>query len=943
MKHLFSFLAAALVASAAWAQTTITLTVDMANEMVSANGVHVAGNFQGWDPGATLMTDNGDGTWSHTFTSDTAGAFQYKFINGNAWGAAEGVPGVCAYTSDGNRQIEVDGMASEVSQTVCYGSCLACGDESTLIRFRIDMRNEVVSPFGVHVAGDFQGWQTDVSELTDPDGDLIYESLEVLSSDITSIVYKFINGDDWTDPNESLIGFECADVNGNRTLTIDGQSEIILSASGSGDAYCFNQCSSCILPVSVTFTVDMSVVSSVSEQGVHIAGTFQGWDPESTMLTDNGDGTWSTTLEVSPGAHEFKFINGSGWNGGEESMGSTSCGVGDNRGDEFDENNNTYTACFNICPGESCLPDPDPANLTFQVDASELDLADTAIFVFGAFTGWQGGAIEMTDLGNGIWETTQLVSGSQNVDYKYCIGPPVGDGTDNDESGSYVLAGDTTTFELQGCGVENGLGGYNRRFVRSDMDEVIPLHCYNSCGACLGDAGCMDANACNYDESAMVDDGSCLVIGESCDDMDATTINDMVSDTCECVGEPVVEGCMDEGACNYDMAANMEDGSCLYTNDTCDDMDDMTINDMISDMCECVGEPVVEGCMDEDACNYDMAANMEDGSCLYTNDTCDDMDDMTINDMISDMCECVGEPVVEGCMDEDACNYGTVANIDDGSCLYDDVLGVCGGDCFADVDEDGVCDQSIVLGCLNEDACNYDMDANTDDGSCLVIGESCDDMDGMTINDMVTDSCTCVGELIMLGCMDSLACNFDMDANTDDESCTYPGEACDDMDDMTINDMVNDSCACVGELIMLGCMDSLACNFDMDANTADGSCLFTGSECDDMDVNTINDMINDSCVCAGTDSTTFVLEFERMEFGMFPNPTTGEVTFRVDGVRGGVTLQVMDGAGRVVWSEQNLALRDNTVFDLSRLRAGTYNVMLSDERGVSVKRLVIQR
>ena len=457
------------------------------------------------------------------------------------------------------------------------------------------------------------------------------------------------------------------------------------------------------------------------------------------------------------------------------------------------------------------------------------------MYVFGAFTGWQGGALEMTDNGDGIWQITQLVSGSANVDYKYSIGAPTDQG--NDESGSYVLAGDTTTFELQGCGVENGFGGYNRRFVRSDMDEVIPLHCYNSCGACLGDAGCMDANACNYDESAMVDDGSCLVIGESCDDMDATTINDMVSDTCECVGEPVVEGCTDSLACNYNVEANTDDESCTYPGEACDDMDDMTINDMISDMCECVGEPVVEGCMDEDACNYD-----------------------------------------------------TVANIDDGSCLYDDVLGVCGGDCFADVDEDGICDQSVVLGCTDSLACNFDMDANTDDGSCLVIGESCDDMD-----------------------------------------------------DMTLNDMVNDSCACVGELIMLGCMDSLACNFDMDANTADGSCLFTGSVCDDMNVNTINDMINDSCVCAGTDSTTFVLEFERLEFGMFPNPTTGEVTFRVDGVRGGLTLQVMDGAGRVVWSEQNLALRDNTVFDLSRLRAGTYNVMLSDERGVSVKRLVIQR
>ena len=366
-------------------------------------------------------------------------------------------------------------------------------------------------------------------------------------------------------------------------MVIDSEN-ITLTANASGDAYCFNQCSSCVLPLQVTFTVDMSVVSSVSEQGVHIAGTFQGWDAESTMLTDNGDGTWSTTLEVAPGAHEFKFINGAGWNGGEENMNGTSCNAGGNRGAEFDAENNTYEACFNICPGESCLPDPDPANLTFQVDASEVELAGESMYVFGAFTGWQGGAIEMTDNGDGTWQTTQLVSGSVNVDYKYSIGVPTNDG--NDESGSYVLAGDSTTFEAQGCGVGNGFGGYNRRFVRSGMDEVIPLHCYNSCGACLGDAGCTDDAACNYDETAMTDDGSCTYPGDACDDMDDMTINDMLDEDCMCMGDMVVMGCTDSLACNYDIA-NMDDGSCLVIGDMCDDMDDMTINDMVNDSCVC--------------------------------------------------------------------------------------------------------------------------------------------------------------------------------------------------------------------------------------------------------------------------------------------------------------------------------------------------------------------
>ena len=229
------------------------------------------------------------------------------------------------------------------------------------------------------------------------------------------------------------------------------------------------------------------------------------------------------------------------------------------------------------------------------------------------------------------------------------------------------------------------------------------------------------------------------------------------------------------------------------------------------------------------------------------------------------------------------------ANQDDGSCEELDALGECGGDCL-EADSTGTCIEFIMEGCTNELACNYDEMANTDDGSCLVIGEACDDMDDMTFDDIVNDSCECVGTLIVLGCLDSTACNYDMDANTDSEMCEFPGD-----------------------------------------------------ECDDDDVNTINDTLGVDCICVGVDTTTFVFEFERLEFGMFPNPTTGEVTLRVDGFHTGVTMQVMDGAGRVVWSEQNLALQGNTVFDLSRLSAGTYNVMLSDERGISVKRLAIQK
>lgn len=51
-----------------------------------------------------------------------------------------------------------------------------------------------------------------------------------------------------------------------------------------------------------------------------------------------------------------------------------------------------------------------------------------------------------------------------------------------------------------------------------------------------------------------------------------------------------------------------------------------------------------------------------------------------------------------------------------------------------------------ALGCTNLAACNYEPLAEEDNGSCLVVGDSCDDGDDSTLNDMVTAYCLCAGE-----------------------------------------------------------------------------------------------------------------------------------------------------------------------------------------------------
>ena len=144
------------------------------------------------------------------------------------------------------------------------------------------------------------------------------------------------------------------------------------------------------------------------------------------------------------------------------------------------------------------------------------------------------------------------------------------------------------------------------------------------------------------------------------------------------------------------------------------------------------------------------------------------------------------EPLVvlhEGCTAEDACNYNPNATTDDGSCVFDDGIYGCDGECISDVDDDGICDQNEVGGCTDMGACNFDEFATDDDGSCEY--ETC------------------------AGCTDEEACNYDDSATIENNSCYFPGESCDDMEDITQDDVIQSDCSCQG----YSCYDEEACNY----------------------------------------------------------------------------------------------------------------------------------
>jgi uncharacterized protein (TIGR02145 family) len=79
------------------------------------------------------------------------------------------------------------------------------------------------------------------------------------------------------------------------------------------------------------------------------------------------------------------------------------------------------------------------------------------------------------------------------------------------------------------------------------------------------------------------------------------------------------------------------------------------------------------------------------------------------------------------------------------------------------------------------------------------------------------------------GCLDSSAFNFNPIANIEGE--------------------------CIAKIY--GCTNSSACNFNSAVNIENGSCVFSGQICDDANESTVTDMINNQCICNGVESVLY--------------------------------------------------------------------------------------
>ena len=295
----------------------------------------------------------------------------------------------------------------------------------------------------------------------------------------------------------------------------------------------------------------------------------------------------------------------------------------------------------------------------------------------------------------------------------------------------------------------------------------------------------------------------------------------------------------------------------------------------------------IPGCMNPLACNYNLLATVDDGSCILPGSPCNDNNPNTINDSIGPNCNCVGVLIVPGCTDPLACNYNPLANQNNGTCIYP--------------------------------------------------GASCDDGNPNTTNDSIGANCNCVGNLMVPGCMNPAACNYNPLATIDDGSCLFPGSLCNDNNPNTMNDTYNSTCDCIGMQIVPGCMDPTACNYNPLANVDDSSCLFPGDACDDGDATTINDVYSATCECSGV--TNGLNELTNIA-SVYPNPTSDLVTIEFTGLIEGAVLQLSDVQGRILLTKKVLSNKET--ISVGQFETGTYFISIKGTKQAIVKQIIIE-
>jgi hypothetical protein len=359
------------------------------------------------------------------------------------------------------------------------------------------MANVTVSSQGVFLAGSFNSFSTTQNPMTNV-GNNIYATTITLPSN-TQVIYKFVNGS-----NFELVTADCGILGSqtvyDRVLQVPPQNTTL-------PAPCFDLCFPCTPNFtfsSITFRVDMSN-TTVSPNGVFIAGNFNNWNTTLNPMTNIGNNIFEVTISVPSGSDVYyKFLNGPNY----EIINGT-CPVSDGMGNfnrvltaPVSGNLIVSTVCFETCT--TCVGS-NLCNLTISVDMGLQSIDASGIFVVGSFNGFTNGVDALINTSGTIWEKTISIVQGTNISYRFANG---------------------NNWEIvpSNCGTIGNNGSYNRTFsVPNSSSSSVNTVCFQECGNCN-----ISNITFNVDMSNVVVDPSGVFIAGSFNGF-STTQNQLVS------------------------------------------------------------------------------------------------------------------------------------------------------------------------------------------------------------------------------------------------------------------------------------------------------------------------------------------------------------------------------------------------------------------------------
>ena len=361
------------------------------------------------------------------------------------------------------------------------------------VTFQVDMNYVTASYTNVYVSGTVNNWSGNSNQLTDADGDGVYEG--TLSLMPGSYEYKFTY-DNWT-------GQETLDPVADATCTLTtgtftNRYSTISNADTTLPVVCWEECAACVGPTdfAVTFMVNTANIT-VGTNGLYLGGGVIGGANAVQLLDPDGDGIYvgTDTLNGSNGGN-FIFLNSpanaSDWNA-KENLAGLSCADPSNYNDRIlptFTQDTTLMFCYGTCSTDtSCTVTSTNPDVTFRVDMSNVSASFTNVYVSGTLNSWSGNANQLTDPdGDGVYEADiSLAAG--NYEFKFTYDNWVGQ-----ESLDATLDSACTLTT----------GAFTNRYITiGASDTTLPVFCWEECTSCATTTtGCTELFFSEYAEGS---------------------------------------------------------------------------------------------------------------------------------------------------------------------------------------------------------------------------------------------------------------------------------------------------------------------------------------------------------------------------------------------------------------------------------------------------------